>query len=320
MADAISLPRPNKRAKRKGPGLGQQMRRYFWGYVFVAPWVLLYLVFGLYPLLLSFYLTFFEYSFIRPEDYIFVGIGNWLRGLMDPLFWRSVLNILYNQAIFIALTLGLGLFSALLLYRATFGGRLFRTIYFMPVVTSVVVLMAIGNYLVSPTGPLQTLLVQIGLLGEPVFWKFSTWLPMPIIALINSWKWFGVSTVILLAGLLAVDRQLYEASAIDGANGWQQFLRITIPQLRPQLFFLLVVNVINGLQMFTEVFTSGYDVYGGPNHQALTPVLYLYAQAFDSSNMGYASALGLLLALLIAFLTIMQFKLFPSESREGDGA
>lgn len=319
MANTMSLSRQRTIEQRKSPGLGQRMRRHFWGYLFVAPWILVYVAFGLYPLLLSFYLTFFDYSFIRPEDYIFVGIGNWLRGLRDPLFWQSILNILYNQAIFITLTLGLGLLSALLLYKATRGGSFFRTIYFMPVVTSVVVLMAIGNYLVSPTGPLQALLVQSGLLQEPVFWKFSTWLPMPIIALINSWKWFGVSTVILLAGLLAIDRQFYEAAAIDGANGWQQFWGITIPQLRPQLFFLLVVNVINGLQMFTEVFTIGYDVYGGPNHQALTPVLYLYAQAFDSSNMGYASALGLLLALLIATLTILQFKLFPSESREGEG-
>lgn len=319
MANTMSLSRHRTIEQQKSPRLWQRMRRYFWGYLFVAPWVLVYVVFGLYPLLLSFYLTFFDYSFVRPEDYIFVGIGNWLRGLLDPLFWQSIFNILYNQAIFITLTLGLGLLSALLLSKVTRGGSFFRTIYFMPVVTSVVVLMAIGNYLVSPTGPIQALLVQIGLLQEAVFWKFSTWLPMPIIALINSWKWFGVSTVILLAGLLAIDRQFYEAAAIDGANGWQQFWGITLPQLRPQLFFLLVVNVINGLQMFTEVFTIGYDVYGGPNHQALTPVLYLYAQAFDSSNMGYASALGLLLALLIATLTILQFKLFPSESREGNG-
>lgn len=318
MAKTMSLPQRRTSEQRKASGVWPRMQRYVWGYVFVAPWVLLYVAFGLYPLLLSFYLTFFEYSFVRPEEYIFVGIGNWLRSVRDPLFWQSVFNIFYNQVIFIALTLGLGLLSALLLYKATRGGSFFRTIYFMPVVTSVVVLMAIGNYLVSPTGPIQSGLVQLGLLQEPLFWKFSTWLPMPIIALINSWKWFGVSTVILLAGLLAVDRQFYEAAAIDGANGRQQFWRITIPHLRPQLFFLLVVNIINGLQMFTEVFTIGYDVYGGPNHQALTPVLYLYAQAFDSANMGYASALGLLLALLIAVLTILQFKVFPSEAREGE--
>lgn len=317
MAQRIALAqRPPAAARQGGPSdLWLRIKRYGWGYLFVLPWIVLYVAFGLYPLALSFYLTFFDYSFVRPEDYVFTGIGNWLRGLSDPLFWKSIFNIFYNQVIFIALTLGLGLLSALLLYKAVRGGKIFRTIYFMPVVTSVVVLMAIGGYLVSPDGPLQLLLMRAGLLQQPIFWKFSIWWPMPVIALINAWKWFGVSTVILLAGMVAIDPQLYEVAALDGANGWQQFWGITIPQLRPQLFFLLVINVINGLQMFTEVFTIGYDVYGGPEHQALTPVLYLYAQAFDRSNMGYASALGLLLAALIALLTVLQFKLFPSEAQ-----
>ncbi len=293
--------------------LRTRMRRGLWGYIFVSPWILIYVAFGLYPLLLSFYLTFFTYSFVRPEDYVFVGIGNWIQGITDPLFWKSVFNIFYNQVIFIALTNIIGLATALLLYKVVFGGRIFRTVYFMPVITSVVVLMAIGGYLAGPEGPVQANLVRLGLLKSPVFWKFDPYLPMPIIAVINSWKWFGVSTVIYLAGLFSIDTQYYEAAAIDGANGWQQFWAITIPALRPQIFFLLVVNVINGLQMFTEVYALGYDVYGGPQHQALTPVLYLYAQAFDRSNIGYASALGLLLAALIAILTIFQFRFFSSE-------
>lgn len=307
--------KPGVRVEERGKlsRLWLRMRRNFWGYVFVAPWVLLYLVFGIYPLILSFYLTFFDYSFVRPEDYVFVGIGNWLRGLTDPLFWRSVFNIFYNQSIFIFLKNGLGLIAALLLFRTTRFSKLFRTIYFMPVVTSVVVLMVIGNYLTSPTGPIQSFLVSIGLLDNPIFWKTNLWLPMPVIALINTWKWFGVSTVILLAGLMAIDQRFYEAAAIDGASDWQQFRHITLPQLQPQLFFLLVVDLIFGLQMFTEVFTIGFDVYGGHNNQALTPVLYLYAQAFDRSNIGYASALGLLLAALIAIFTALQFALFPQE-------
>lgn len=293
--------------------LGTRIKRYFWGYLFVSPWVLLYVVFGLYPLLLSFYLTFFTYSFVRPDDMVFVGIGNWLRGLTDPLFWKGVFNIFYNQAIFIVLKNGLGLIAALMLARIIKGSRLYRTIYFTPVVVSVVVLMAIGNYLTSPTGPVQSLLVRSGILDQPVFWKFSEWLPMPIIAVINAWKWFGISTVILLAGIMSIDPQLYEASDIDGATEWQKIRYMTLPQLRPQLFFLLVVDLIFGLQMFTEVFTIGYDVYGGAQNQALTPVLYLYAQAFDRSNIGYASALGLLLALLIAILTALQFKFVKQD-------
>ncbi len=289
------------------PRFWDRVRRYYWGYLFVLPWVVLYVAFGLYPLLLSFYLTFFTYSFTQPGNLAFVGIGNWVHGITDPLFWLGLFNITYNQVIFIVLKNVLGLLTALLLVRSIKGGRVFRTIYFMPVVVSVVVLMTIGTYLVSPTGPIQGLLVRLGLLHTAIFWTATRWLPMPIIALINSWKWFGVSTVIFLAGLLAIDPQLYEAASIDGSGGWNSFRYITLPQLGPQIFFLLVVDVINGLQMFTEVYTV-FDIGGGSYHQALTPVLYLYDQAFGQSNIGYASALGLLLALIIAILTLLQFK------------
>lgn len=306
MADT-SVPTSLRARAKPGQTLLQQMVRYKWGYLFVAPWVLLFAVFGLYPLALSFYLTFFDFSFTNPERLRFVGIGSWVRGLLDPLFWLALWNIVYNQAIFILLKNGLGLATALLLKQVTFLGRFFRTVYFMPVVTSVVVLMIIGNYLVSPPGPIQSFLLQNGVLEAPINWRFSTWLPMPVIALINTWKWFGISTVILLAGLYSIDKQLYDAAAIDGANAWQGFRFITLPQLNPQLFFLLVIDLISGLQMFTEVYAL-FDVYGGQNNQALTPVLYLYAQAFDRSNIGYASVLGLLLAFIIALLTWAQFR------------
>ncbi len=299
---APTAPRP-----RGGSGLFTRVRRHKWGYLFVLPWVVLFTVFGLYPLALSFYLTFFDFSFTNPERLRFVGIGSWVRGLTDPLFWLSLWNIVYNQTIFIVLKNGLGLATALLLFRVTFLGRFFRTVYFMPVVTSVVVLMTIGNYLAGPSGPVQTFLVGAGLLGDPLNWRFTVWWPMPILALINTWKWFGISTVILLAGLYSIDKQLYDAAAIDGANGLQRFRFITWPQLNPQLFFLLVIDLISGLQMFTEVYAT-FDVMGGQFHQALTPVLYLYAQAFDRANIGYASVLGLLLAFIIALGTWAQFR------------
>lgn len=291
-----------------------RIRRHKWGYIFVSPWVLIYAVFGMYPLLLSFYLTFFNYSFVRPQDETFVGPGNWLRGITDGLFWLALFNIVYNQVIFITLKNGLGLGIALLLKRITKGGRIFRTIYFMPVITSPVVLVLVGSYIVGPGGPVQNLLLNTGVIHTAIFWKFADWLPMPVITLINSWKWFGVSTIILLAGLYAIDAQLYEASSLDGATSWDNFRYITLPLLRPQLFFLLVVDLINGLQMFSEVYALGYDVYGGPNHQALTPVMYVYAQAFDRSNAGYSSALGLLLAAVIAIVTWLQFKFVPSDT------
>ncbi len=290
-----------------------RMRRNWWGYVFVSPWVVLYIVFGIYPLILSFFLTFFNYSFVNPENRQFVGIGNWVRGIEDPLFWKAIFNIVLNQSVFIFLKNGLGLLIASLLFNVKFGGRLLRTIYFLPVITSTVVLMTIGDNLASPGGPIQKYLIDLHLLDGPFFWKSEETWPMIVIALINTWKWFGISTVILLAGMYSIDARLYEAAAVDGANGWQMFTFITLPTLKPQLFFLLVVDVINGLQMFGEVFSIGFNVYGGINNQALTPVLYLYAQAFDRSNVGFASTLGLLLAYIIAALTFLQFKFFRSE-------
>jgi ABC-type sugar transport system permease subunit len=286
--------------------------RYRWGYIFVAPWALIYLVFGIYPLLLSFYLTFFDYNFINPDEQAFVGLGNWIAGLTDLLFWRSMFNILYNQSVFIVLTMGIGLGVALLLHSIQRFGRFFRTIYFIPTVVSLVVVMSIGGYLTSPSGPLQKYLLDVGLLDQAVFWKSEQWLSMPVLAGINAWKWFGIEMVILLAGLMAIDPQLAEAAAIDGASAWQQFWNITLPQLNPQIFFLMVMNGINGLQMFTEVFMN-FDLYGGLHHQALTPVLYIYAQAFDKSNMGYASTLGLLLAAIIAVITAIQFRIVQRE-------
>ncbi len=293
--------------------LWQQIRRNRWGYIFISPWVVLYLIFGVYPLVLSFFLTYFNYSFVNPGAQAFVGLGNWIRGVSDPLFWKGISNIVVNQTIFILLKNGLGLLIAALLFRVRFGGRFFRTVYFLPVLTSTVVLMTVGDRLTSPTGPLQHILLSMGLISDPIFWKADPNLPMIVIALINTWKWFGISVIILLAGMYGIDQRVYEAAQVDGASGWKLFRHITLPSLRPQLFFLLVVDVINGLQMFGEVYALGFDVYGGVNHQALTPVLYLYAVAFDRSNMGYASTLGLLLALLIAIVTIFQFRFVPAS-------
>ncbi len=288
-------------------GLLTRIKKGRWGYIFISPWVLLYALFGIYPLVLSFYLTFFNYNFVQPREQEFVGLFNWLAGIRDPNFWRSLFNVVYNQVIFITLTIGLGLLVAVLVKEVRWGTKVFRTIFFTPTIVSIVVVMIIGNYLVGPIGPIQAFLVRAGILEEAVFWTSSRWLAMPVLALINSWKWFGITMVILLAGLFTIDPQYYEAAQIDGASRWTQFWKITLPLLNPQLFFLLVMDVINGLQMFTEVYMN-FDVTGGLYGQGLTPVLYLYGTAFNRSNVGYASTLGLLLALVIAVFTLLQFR------------
>lgn len=253
-------------------------------------------------------MSFLDINIVNPEKARFVGIGNWIKGIQDSLFWKSIFNIIYNQAIFIALTFIIGLGLALLLKEITKGGSIFRTIYFLPVVTSVAAAMIIFEFLANPNGPIQLFLMSIGFLDQPIYWTFSEWLPMPMLAVFNSWKWFAVQMIIFLGGLYNIDPSLYEAAKVDGARWWTQFTKITLPLLKPQIVFVLTMNLINGMQMFTEVFMV-FDLEGGPYNAGLTPVLYLYKKGFDDMSMGYASAIGLLLAIVILIMTTIQWKI-----------
>ncbi len=281
--------------------------KYKWGYIFVAPWIVLFCIFGLYPIWLSIKLTFLKYNLLEPSKVRFVGLNNWFNGIRDGMFWLSLRNIVYNQVIFIALTFFISLGVAICLYRIVRFSSFFRTAYFMPVITSIVVVMIVLGYISGPEGPLQTWLLKIGVLKHGIYWKIMPPLVMPVLAVINSWKWFGIQAVIFLGGISAIPTSYYEAAELDGATTRQMFWRITFPLLRPQVFFILVMNVIYGLQMFTEVYVN-FDLYGGVHHAGLTPVLYIYAIGLDKFRMGYASTLGILLGIIILFLTILEFK------------
>ena len=279
-----------------------------WGIFFLSPWIIFFLVFSVYPMMLAFKNSFLDINLIQPENARFVGFENWITVAIDPLFWHSILNIIYNQSIFIGLTFVLGLLLAQLLFEIKHAKTFFRTVYFLPVITSLPVAMIVMVYLASPTGPIQTVLVNVGILNNPVVWTFTKWLPMPVLAVFNSWKWFGIQMIIFLAGMAGISKSIYEAADIDGASWWAKFTKITIPALKPQIIFVLTMNIINGLQMFTEVFMN-FPLDGGPYNSALTPVLYLFKTGFYDMRMGAASAIGLLLALIIFMLTKVQMKI-----------
>lgn len=285
-----------------------------WAYLFISPWVIYFAVFLIYPILLAFKNSFLDINLLQTEKAQFVGFQNWINAACDPLFWKSMFNILYNQSIFIALTFVISLTLALILSEVSKFGSLFRTIYFIPVITSIMVAMIIFNYLSGTGGPIQQLLMKTGVISQPVFWRMSKWLPMPVLAVFNSWKWFGVHMIIFIGGLAAVDRQLYEAAALDGASWIKTFFSITLPLLKPQIVFVLTMNIINGLQMFTEVFMN-FDLLGGPFNSGLTPVMYLYGKGFKDMQMGQASTMGLLLAAIIFSLTKLQDKILKAEEK-----
>ncbi|ABS49729.1 binding--dependent transport system inner membrane component family protein [Yersinia pseudotuberculosis IP 32953] len=277
------------------------------GYLFIAPWIIYFLVFILYPFFLSFQNSFLDINVLSPESTQFVGLNNWISVSSDGLFWRSLFNVIFNQVIFVLLSFVLAMGMALLLHEITHFGGLFRTIMFIPVITSITVAMIIFNFLSSPAGPVQSLLLEWGVLDAPVFWKFERWLPMPLIAVFSTWKWFGIQMIIFLGGIAGISKSLYEAADIDGASWRRKTWSITLPLLKPQIIFVMTMNIINGMQMFIEVLMN-FDLHGGPYNAALTPVLYLYKTGFSDMKMGTASTIGLLLAAVIYIFTMLQLK------------
>jgi len=280
--------------------------------VFILPWIIFVSSFLAYPLLLAFRTSFLSINVLSPDKAAFVGFENWLNAIKDFQFWKSLFNVVYNQAFFIPISMALGLIFALLLFELGNKGVLYRILLFIPVVTSVPVAYIIFRDFAGTSGPIQKILVLSGLIDQSIDWAFTRYLPMPIIAVFNSWKWFGIQMLILLGGLHGINQSSFEAASVDGTNWFQKILFITLPQLKHQLIFILTVNIINGLQMFTEVyilFGSGGGMYGA----GLTPVLYLYDMGFAQQKMGYASALGLLLAVVIFLVTIIQLKITNSD-------
>ena len=285
-----------------------KLREHWVAYLFLSPWVLFFLVFLLYPFFLSFQNSFLDVNVLNPENTRFVGLGNWMHVVSDHKFWLSLFNVLFNQIIFVTLSFVIALMAALMLNEIKFLASLFRTILFIPVITSITVAMIIFDFLSGPAGPIQESLLSMGILNNPVFWKFEQWMPMPMIAVFSAWKWFGVQMIIFLGGIASINKSLYEAADLDGASWWRKVTNITLPMIKPQIVFVLTINIINGLQMFVEVFMN-FDLQGGPYNAALTPVLHLYQTGFEQMKMGEASTIGLMLALIIYTLTMMQMKL-----------
>ncbi|MDF2152786.1 sugar ABC transporter permease [Vibrio sp. CAU 1672] len=282
------------------------------GYLFLAPWIVYFAVFLIYPFFLSFESSFLNVNILMPENTKFIGLANWITVVTDFLFWKSLFNVVFNQVIFVSLSFVIGLGLALLLNEIKFLSSIFRTIMFIPVVTSITVAMIIFDFISGPTGPIQDTMVNANVLSEPVFWKFEEWLPMPVIAVFSAWKWFGVQMIIFLGGIASIDKSLFEAADIDGASWWRKTKKITLPMIMPQIIFVMTMNIINGLQMFIEVFMN-FDLSGGPYQSALTPVLYLYQTGFEQMRMGEASTIGLMLACVIYLLTMMQLKITSKE-------
>ncbi|WP_324715848.1 sugar ABC transporter permease [Carboxydochorda subterranea] len=287
--------------------VGSRRRQAFIGWAFILPVAGVFATFSVYPTLYSLYMSFFKWRLLGGADG-WVGLSNYIRALQDGVFLASLKNVFY-YALSVPGRLAVGLVLALLLNRAFHGRNFWRTVYFMPYVTSWVVAATVWKWLYQPDGLINVLLGFFGI--GPFLWLGDARLAMPSIILMSIWKTAGFDMVVYLAALASIPREYYEAASIDGASAWSTFRHITLPLLAPTTLFLLVVGVISAMQLFTQPFIM---TGGGPGRATIAPVQYIYENAFKYYDMGYAAALGYVLFTIILALTLVQMRVLrPSR-------
>jgi cellobiose transport system permease protein len=279
-------------------------------YISISPFYILFAIFGLFPILFSLYLSLQKWDGIGPMKY--VGLNQFAYLLTDPYFWQALANTI---EIWLLSMIPTQIIALLIAFVLSFSLRLrlfYQVAYLIPHVTSTVAITLIfssifGNQFGFLNGLLTLLdLHRVQWLNNPLGIKV-------VIAAIIIWRAVGYNAIIYLAGLQSIPSTLYEAARIDGANAWQTFLRITIPLLRPVMLFVLLISTIGGLQVFTEpqvLFGSQASTEGGPGGAGMTIVLYLYRQAFENYQFGYASAISWALFLIIVLFSVVNWKLF----------
>jgi putative chitobiose transport system permease protein len=273
----------------------------------MAPAALILGVFLVLPVAMAFYLSFTRYNVLTPA--VWTGLANYQRLLSDPVFWKSLLNaVLFLLGVVPALVI-LPLFLAVLVNRSLPGISFFRAAYYLPVVVSMVVAGLMWKWIFAENGMLNYLLMAVlpGLIKAPIPWLSQPETALLAVMAVTVWKGLGYYMVIYLAGLQTIPQDIYESAALDGATAWQQTTRLTMPLLLPSIAFVAIVSSISALKAFTEIYVM---TKGGPLNSTTTVVYYLYEQAFENLNMGYANAVGMVLFVIILVFSIVNLRFF----------
>ncbi|MFF4772628.1 carbohydrate ABC transporter permease [Microtetraspora fusca] len=274
-----------------------------WAIGFASPYLLHLVALAAWPLLASLWFSMTDYDLVSSPK--FIGFDNFVRMFNDGLFWRTLGNTAYFAVLFVPTQTALALGLAIALNQRLRGMALFRAAYFVPVVSSWVVVAYVADAVFNPqTGLANQVLDFFGLPAEN--WLQDPALVIPTLAAVAVWKGVGYMMVLFLAGLQAIPEERYEAAKIDGASAWNRFRYITLPGISGTTFLVLVLTSIETLQSFEQVFVM---TDGGPHGASELTVLHLYRQGFQFFQMGYASAIAWVLFVLVLALTLVQFRL-----------
>lgn len=294
------------------PGIWHEILRSRWAYLFISPFYLLFVIFFLYPVGLSAYLSFCEWTGLGPMK--FVGLANFQRLMDDQVFWDSMMNGIYLFIMYVPVMTFLALVLAVILNsKRVRGFQVFRTLIFMPYVTNMVAAGFAFRLLLTKQNGLVN--IALGLVGiPPVPWLEEIWWARISLCLLIIWAWLGYNMVIMLAGLQTIPAELNEAALIDGANPVQSFFYITIPLMRPVILFSVILSTIGSFGLFPEIRSLFYSTQGsGPMNAAITPLLAIYRQAFDNHRLGYAAAMSYTFFAFIFVVALLQLRHFGRE-------
>jgi len=316
----VVLPKPEvaaKRAARRAPSISRrQWSGNLNGYLFIAPWLIGFIVFTLMPILASFYLAFTKYDTMSPP--VWQGLENFRGMMQDTRYWASVRATLYYVMTAIPLRLVFALAVAMLLNSDRHGVSMYRAMFYAPsIVGGSVAVAVMWRQVFGQEGLVNFVMALLGI--PPVIWLGNPNTAIWTLITLAAWQ-FGSPMLIFLAGLRQIPTPLYEAASIDGASGVAKFFRITLPMLSPVIFFNLVMQTINGFIAFTQALIVTNN--GRPLDTTLLYALYIYQRAFENLHMGYGAAMAWVLLVVIALVTALIFKTSSAwvfyESKEGE--